>query len=44
MRKEFFLPSRFQLYPAYKPSGVERLGDVPAYWEVVRLGRIGKIS
>ncbi len=26
-----------QPYPAYKPSGVERLGDVPAHWEVRRL-------
>ena len=28
-----------QPYPAYKPSGVEWLGDVPAHWEVLRLGR-----
>ena len=28
-------------YPAYKPSGVEWLGDVPSHWEVVQLGRIG---
>ena len=26
-----------QPYPAYKPSGVEWLGDVPAHWEVIRL-------
>ena len=25
-------------YPAYKPSGVEWLGDVPVHWEVRRLG------
>ena len=24
-----------QSYPAYKPSGVSWLGDVPAYWELV---------
>ena len=24
-------------YPAYKPSGVEELGDVPEHWEVVAL-------
>ena len=24
-------------YPAYKPSGVEWLGNVPAHWEVRRL-------
>ena len=26
-----------QPYPAYKPSGVEWLGEVPAHWEVQRL-------
>ena len=26
-----------KLYPAYKPSGVEWLGDVPEHWEVRRL-------
>ncbi len=31
-------------YPAYKPSGVEWLGDVPAHWEVRRLGQIGSFS
>ena len=24
-------------YPAYKPSGVEWLGDVPTHWEMARL-------
>ncbi len=28
---------RLDPYPAYKPSGVEWLGDVPAHWEVRRL-------
>ena len=28
-----------QPYPAYKPSGVEWLGEVPAHWEVVALRR-----
>ena len=27
-------------YPAYKPSGVEWLGDVPEHWEVRRNGRL----
>ena len=27
-------------YPAYKPSGVEWLGDVPTHWEVNRNGRL----
>ena len=26
-----------QPYPAYKPSGVEWLGDVPAHWEISRV-------
>ena len=26
-----------QPYPAYKPSGVDWLGDVPAHWELKRL-------
>ena len=31
-------------YPAYQPSSVEWLGDVPSHWEVVQLGRIGAFS
>ena len=31
-------------YPAYKPSGLPWLGDVPEHWEVVQLGRIGVFS
>ena len=27
-------PTDFPAYPAYKPSGVEWLGDVPAHWDV----------
>lgn len=34
----------FPRYPAYKPSGVEWLGDVPAHWEVVRLKRVSHIQ
>ena len=30
-------------YPAYKPSGVEWLGDVPAHWEVRRLRKIANV-
>ena len=29
-------------YPAYKDSGIEWLGRVPAHWEVRHLGRIGR--
>ncbi|MFM2168847.1 MAG: hypothetical protein RIS79_3218 [Verrucomicrobiota bacterium] len=28
----------FPHYPKYKPSGVEWLGDVPAHWDVKRIG------
>lgn len=31
-------------YPAYKDSGVEWLGKVPAHWEVSTLKRIGKLQ
>ena len=31
-------------YPAYRPSGVPWLGDAPAHWDVVQLGRIGVFS
>ena len=32
-----------QPYPAYKPSGVEWLGEVPAHWEEKRLKSIARI-
>ena len=32
-----------QLYPAYKPSGVEWLGDVPVHWEVRRLRTVAEM-
>ena len=31
-------------YPAYKPSAVPWIGNVPEHWEVVQLGRIGVFS
>jgi type I restriction enzyme, S subunit len=27
-------------YPAYKPSGVEWLGEIPEHWQVAKLGKI----
>ena len=33
-----------QPYPAYKPSGVDWLGNVPAHWDLAQLGRIGRFS
>ena len=31
-------------YPAYKPSGVPWLGDVPEHWEVLSLKRLGSFK
>ncbi len=33
-----------QPYPAYKPSGVEWLGDVPAHWRLVRLKDVARVQ
>jgi type I restriction enzyme S subunit len=30
-------PARYRRYPAYRDSGVEWLGEIPAHWEVKRL-------
>ena len=35
------LTTQYKPYPAYTPSGVPWLGDVPVHWEVVQLGRSG---
>ena len=32
-----------QPYPAYKPSGVEWLGDVPEHWEVRRVKQVSQV-
>ena len=34
----------FRPYPAYKDSGVEWLGEIPAHWEVLSLKRIGNLQ
>ena len=34
----------FPRYPAYRDSGVEWLGQIPAHWEVVRLKRIASMA
>ena len=31
------LKDRYKPYPAYKPSGIQWMGEVPAHWEVRRL-------
>jgi type I restriction enzyme S subunit len=35
---------RFKPYPAYKDSGVEWLGEIPAHWEVKRLKHVAHIA
>ena len=35
---------RFGRYPAYRDSSVEWLGEIPAHWEVLRFGSIGRIQ
>jgi type I restriction enzyme S subunit len=35
---------RFRWYPAYKDSGVEWLGEIPAHWGVKRLKRLADIA
>ena len=32
-----------RIYPAYKPSGVDWIGDVPAHWEVRRLRTVAEM-
>ena len=29
--------AKYKPYPAYRPSGVEWLGEIPAHWETIRL-------
>ena len=33
-----------QPYPAYKPSGVEWLGEVPVHWEVKRVKQVSQVQ
>src|SRR5687768_10894905 len=35
---------RFPAYPAYKDSGVEWLGKIPAHWKVKRLKYVAAIN
>ena len=35
---------RYRPYPAYKDSGVEWLGEIPAHWEVKKLKHLSHIS
>ena len=36
--------SRLNPYPAYKDSGVEWLGEIPAHWEIIRLKQASRIQ
>ena len=38
------LRHRFKPYPAYKDSGVEWLGEIPAQWEVKRLKFVADLN
>ena len=38
------LQGRFKLYPAYKDSGVEWLGEVPEHWKVHRLKEVASVQ
>ena len=39
------LAAKYKPYPAYKPSGVEWFGEIPAHWEVKRLKHlVGKVG
>ena len=35
---------RLKPYPAYKPSGVEWLGEIPAHWEMKRLKYLATVN
>ena len=37
-------PAKYKPYPAYRPSGVEWLGDIPAHWEVKRLKTFANVQ
>jgi type I restriction enzyme S subunit len=39
-----FALRRFRPYPAYKDSGVEWLGEIPAHWGLKRLKRLAQIQ
>ena len=38
------MTTRHNPYPAYKPSGVERLEEIPAHWEVKKITRLFSIG
>jgi type I restriction enzyme S subunit len=38
------LPSSFKPYPAYKPSGIEWLGEIPEHWRLTRIKHVAHID
>ena len=38
------LTEKYQPYSAYKPSGVEWLGEIPAHWEIKRLKYVADLN
>ena len=38
------LTAKYKPYPAYKPSGVEWLGEIPVHWEVRRLKSLAVVQ
>ena len=38
------LAPKYKSYPAYNPSGVEWLGEIPAHWEVKRLKYLSSLA
>ncbi len=38
------LTNKYKPYPAYKPSGVEWLGEIPAHWKVRRLKYVAALN
>ena len=35
--------ARYPSYPAYRDSGVEWIGEVPAHWQILQIGRLGAL-
>ena len=38
------LTAKYQPYPAYKPSGIEWLGEIPAHWDIRRLKSLAAVQ
>ena len=35
---------RFKPYPAYKDSGIDWLGEIPAHWKCLRENRLRRLN